>query len=67
MPLVVLASSGDAAKAAREALSSQGFSAEAGTVGGASFVIVDGVGIDMAVAAEHVRRADPACRPVSAW
>jgi hypothetical protein len=67
MPLVVLASSREAAESARESLRSKGFSVNAGTVGGAPFVIVDGLEIDTAIAVEHVRRADPACRPVSAW
>ncbi len=67
MSLVVLASSRIAAEEAAETLSRVGFSAEAGTVGGASFVIVDGEGIDPAAAVAHVRRADPGCRPVTAW
>ena len=67
MSLVVLASSRIAAEEAAETLSREGFSAEAGTVGGASFVIVDGEGIDPAAAVAHVRRADPGCRPVTAW
>jgi hypothetical protein len=65
--MVVLASSRTAAEQAAETLISAGFTAEAGTVGGASFVIAGGEGIDSAVAMEHVRRADPGCRPVSAW
>jgi hypothetical protein len=48
-------------------LSREGFSAEAGTVGGASFVLVTGEEVDTAVAVEHARRTDPGCRPVSAW
>jgi hypothetical protein len=67
MSMVVLASSRCAAELAAETLIREGFTAEAGTVGGASFVIVGGEGIDSAVAVEHVRRADPGCRPVSAW
>ena len=67
MSLVVLASSPTAAEEAAETLSREGFSAEAGTVGGASFVLVTGEGVDTAVAVEHARRTDPGCRPVSAW
>jgi hypothetical protein len=67
MSLVVLASSLTAAEQAAERLSREGFSAEAGTVGGASFVLVTGEGVDTAVAVEHVRRGDPGCRPVTAW
>ncbi len=66
MSLVVLASSHTAAEEAAETLSREGFSAEAGTVGGAAFVIVDGEGIDPAAAVAYVRRADPGCRPVTA-
>ena len=67
MSLVVLASSHIAAEDAAETLSREGFSAEAGTGGGASFMNVDGEGIDPAAAVAHVRRADPGCRPVTAW
>jgi len=67
MSLVVHASSTAAAEEAAETLCREGFSAEAGTVGGASFVIVDGEGIDPAAAVAHVRRVDPGCRPVTAW
>lgn len=67
MSLVVLASSRDAAETARATLCSEGYSAEAGTVGGAAFVIVDGEGLDPEVAVAHVRRTDPGCRPISAW
>ena len=67
MSLVVLASSSNAAEEARARLCNQGYSAEAGTVGGASFVIVAGDGLDPAVAIVHARHADPGCRPVTAW
>jgi hypothetical protein len=67
MSMVVLASSRIAAEDAAEVLSRESFSAEAGTVGGEWFVLVDGEEIDSAVAVAHVRRADPGCRLVTAW
>jgi hypothetical protein len=67
MSLVVLASTSHAAEKARAWLCREGFAAEAGMVGGASFVIVGGEGIDAAVALRLARDADPGCRPVTAW
>lgn len=67
MSLVVLASSRNAAEEACAFLSREGYSAEAGTVGGASFVIVEGESLDPGVAIGHARQADPGCRPVTAW
>ena len=67
MSLVVLASTSDAAEKARAWLCQEGYTAEAGIVGGASFVIVGGEGIDADVALRLARNADPGCRPVTAW
>lgn len=67
MSLILLTSSRTAAEEAADTLSREGFCAEAGTVGGAAFVIVDGDGIDVTAAVEHVRKTDPGSRPVTAW
>jgi hypothetical protein len=67
MSLVVLASSTAAAEEGAEALCRKGFQARAGDLGGTSFVIVDGEGIDPEMAVGHLRDTDPGSRLVKAW